>query len=131
MADRFLYVSNYDPSQLLDYVREAIGADLDVANTRHEAETALDKNEYKGVIMTDLALTPGVLEDGETWTRDLREGHKNGIRVARKVKQKGLPLIVLTTFADEFRGELIEIGAVIFKKSIGYEQFIEALKKLR
>ncbi len=129
MNKKVLYVSNGDPSQLLGGLRNRFPADYDSANNREETFSALITKEYDIVIITDLALAPGSLETGEVWTDNINNSYKNGIRVARRVKEKGLLLYVLTSSREEYREELIRIGTDgVFKKVIEYKEFLDALK---
>jgi len=131
MPKKFLYVSNHDPSVLLPHIMNELGLDADIANNRAETLRALETGNYVGTFMTDLALAPGVLNPDETYTGDLREAYKIGIQVARKVKEKGLPLVVLSSHANDFREELNRAGVdMIFQKPSWADDYFPVLKQL-
>jgi DNA-binding NarL/FixJ family response regulator len=130
MNKKVLYVSNEDPSQLLRGLRERFPADYDSANNRYEALEGLESKQYDVVIMTDLALAPGILIEGEAWASSLRDAWKNGMEVARSVKERGLPLFILTSAGDDYRRELTRTGVDgVFKKVVEYGKFLDALEE--
>jgi hypothetical protein len=131
-GDKILYVSNYDPSGLLPTIRETICLHCDVANNRYDVEEALKRAEqYRGALMTDLALGPGKLRPGEIWTSNLTEAYQIGLDVARQIKKSGLPLLVLSCNADKFFKELREMGVDhILKKPCAYEQYLVAAREM-
>lgn len=71
----------------------------DVVSTLHDAERFLETGEYTGVYIEGLAIAP-------------RSGYsiESGLKVARKVKEMGLPLVVMDVSLMGHTKELEEIG---------------------
>ena len=101
MSDKkkILYVSNI-PTPLLKFLRARTDSEYDDAYYVEEVEEMLESKDYDGVFLGSLRIPSWkAANDGE----DRYCG--GGVKIARDVKEKGLPVLVLSGTSD---GEVLK-----------------------